>query len=98
PIEGAVVKRAISFHAAETMTPKAAQDLIRERAKAGVARRRELKPYVLRTPIDLELTFKNYRAAELVAFLPYITRTNAHTIKFTGRDIIEISKFLEFIN
>jgi D-amino peptidase len=97
-IEGAVVKRAISFHAANTMTPKAAQELIREKARAAVTARKNYRPYVLKTPIELELTFKNYRPAEMLAFLPYIQRTASHTIKFMGKDIIEISKFLEFVN
>ncbi|MEO7966743.1 MAG: M55 family metallopeptidase, partial [Gemmatimonadaceae bacterium] len=39
PVEGAVVKRAISFHSAATMTPKAAQTLIEQRVKAGVEKR-----------------------------------------------------------
>ena len=43
----AQVKRAISFHAAETMTPKAAQELIRQRAKAGVERRATFRPFRL---------------------------------------------------
>lgn len=98
PIEAAVVKRAISFHSAETMTPKAAQALIRQKAKAGVERRASFKPHVLRGTIALDVSFKHYRAAEIVAYLPYITRTNSHTVRFNGRDIIEVSRFLEFIN
>jgi D-amino peptidase len=98
PIEGAVVKRAISFHAAATMTPKAAQELIRARVKAGVERRASAKPHVLPGPVTLEMSFKNYRAAELLAYLPAVTRVNAHTIRFTGRDIVEVSKFIEFVN
>ncbi len=35
-VEGAVVKRAISFHAASTMTPKAAQQLIRAHVKTAL--------------------------------------------------------------
>jgi D-amino peptidase len=97
PMEGAVVKRAISFHSAETMTPKAAQDLIRERAKSAMQRRAEFKPYVLKSPVELEVTFKNYRTAEILAFLPSVTRSTAHAIKFTGRDILEVSRFLEFV-
>jgi D-amino peptidase len=98
PMEGAVVKRAISFHSAETMTPKAGQDLIRARARRAIERRAEFKPYVMKAPVELEVTFKNYRAAELLAFLPYVTRSSAHSVKFTGRDILEVSRFLEFIN
>src|SRR6185295_17648458 len=55
PMEGAVVKHSISFHAAQTMTPEAAQALIREKVKAGVMRRAELKPYVLTNPVRLDV-------------------------------------------
>jgi D-amino peptidase len=98
PIEGAQVKRAISFHAAETMTPKAGQELIRARAKAGVERRASFRPYKLEGPINLDVSFKHYRMAEIVTYLPGIRRVDAHTIRFTGRDILEVSRFLEFLN
>ena len=96
-VEGAVVKRAISFHSATTMTPKAAQQLIRERVKAALARRSAFKPYVVRPPIALDVVFKNYRPAEILAYLPIVQRTTAHAIRFTGKDMVEVSRFLEFI-
>lgn len=97
-IPGAVVKRAISFHAAEVMTPRASQDLIRTRVKAGVEQRGSARPYTIRGPVTLELSFKHYRAAELLAYLPIVTRVDAHTIRFVGRDIVEVSRFIEFVN
>ena len=96
PIEGAVVKRAISFHSAATMIPQAAQALIREKVKAGVMRRAEMHPYVVKPPIKLDLTFKNYRPPELLAYLPNVLRTNSHTVEFVGRDMTEVSRFVEF--
>ena len=95
---GAVVKRALGFHSANTMTPEAAQALIRTTVRDGVARRASLKPYVLRQPVRLDLTFKNYTPAEIVAYLPNVERTTSHAIRFSGRDIIEVSRFLEFLN
>ncbi len=97
-IEGAQVKRAISFHSAATMVPKAAQELIRARAKAGVERRAEARPYRLTGNITLDVSFKHYRAAEIVAYLPNIVRVNAHTIRFVGRNMVEVSRFIEFLN
>jgi len=97
-MEGAVVKHSISFHAAATMTPQAAQKLIRETVKAGVSRRAELRPYVLRPPIRLDMSFKNYRQAELLTYLPNVERTASHAIRFTGRDMVETSKFLQFVD
>ncbi|MGH7664246.1 MAG: M55 family metallopeptidase [Gemmatimonadaceae bacterium] len=96
-IEGAVVKRTISFHSAVTMTPQAARALIREKVQAGVARRGEIDAYVVETPARVSVTFKNYRPAEILAYLPGIERIDAHSIRFTGRDIVEVSEFLEFI-
>jgi len=97
-MEGAVVKQAISFHAAATMTPEAAQALVRRIVKAGVQKRASLRPYVVRAPVQLDVTFKNYTPAEMLAFLPNVQRTTSHGIRFQGRDILQVSKFLEFIN
>jgi D-amino peptidase len=97
-IEGAVVKQSVSFHAAATMTPQAAQKLIREKVKAGVARRAELRPYVLTKPIRLDVSFKNYRQAELLAYLSIVERTASHSIRFTGRDMVEVARFIEFMD
>jgi D-amino peptidase len=97
PMEGAVVKRAISFHSAATLTPKAAQELVRAAAKAGVERRASLKPLALRGEVTVDLSFKNYRAAEILAYLSIVRRTDAHSIRFVGRDILEVSRFLEFV-
>ena len=66
--------------------------------EAGVARRASLKPLVVRTPVRLDLVFKNYRPAELLAYLPNVQRTTSHGIRFVGRDMIEVSRFIEFLN
>ena len=96
-MEGAVVKQAISFHAAATMTPEAAQTLVRQKVKAGVQRRASLHPYVVRAPVKLDITFKNYTPAEMLSFLPIVQRTSSHGIRFEGKDILQVSRFLEFI-
>ncbi|MGH7459771.1 MAG: M55 family metallopeptidase [Longimicrobiales bacterium] len=96
-VEGAVVKRALSFHAAATRTPEAGQALIRERVKSALQRRSSFKPFVLTGPIRLDVTFKNYRPAEMLAYLPIVERITAHAIRYMGRTMIDISKFIEFI-
>ncbi len=96
PMEGAVVKRAISFHSAATMVPQSAQALIREKVKAGVMRRADIHPYVVKPPIRLIFTFKVYRPPELLAYLPNVQRTNSHTVEFIGQNMNEASRFVEF--
>ena len=96
-VEGAVVKRALSFHSAATKTPEAGQALIREKVKTALQRRSSFKPFVLSGPIRLDVTFKNYRPPEMLAYLPIVERITAHAIRYMGRTIIDISKFIEFI-
>ena len=95
---GAVVKRAISFHAAATLTPKAAQALIRDKVRAGVEQRGRIAPYALGRNVSATMSFKNYRQAEMLAYLPFMTRVDAHTVRFTGRDMLEVSRIIEFVN
>jgi len=97
-IEGAIVKWSSGFHSAKTMTPDASYQLIREKAQRAVSRIREFKPYKLNAPIELDVRFKNYRPSEVLSYLSIVQRTDSHSIRFVGKDIIEISKFLTFIN
>jgi len=97
PMEGAEVKRAISFHSAATLTPAAAQRLVRARVRAGIERRTELRPYVMRAPLTLDVTFKSYRPAEMLAWLPIVERRDAHTIRYVAPDMVAISMFIEFM-
>jgi D-amino peptidase len=95
-LEGAVVKWALGFHSARTIMPEAAYELIREKTRAALARLDDFQPYRLEGPIELEVSFKNYMPAEVMSYLPIVDRVDAHTIRFVGRDMTEISKFLEF--
>ncbi len=96
-IETATVKWNYGFHSARTLTPEAACALIREAARKAIGRAKEFRPYTVAEPVTLDLRFKNYRPAELLAYLPGIERTDAHAIRFRGRDILEVSRFLEFV-
>lgn len=96
-IEGAVVKSNYGFHSAITMTPEASQSLIREKAKKAVERIKTFKPYKIKMPVQLDVRFKNYRPSELLSYLSIIERTDSHSIRFIGKDMLEVSKFMEFI-
>ncbi|HET9714283.1 MAG TPA: M55 family metallopeptidase [Pyrinomonadaceae bacterium] len=96
-VEGAVVKWASGFHSAKTIMPEASYQLIREKVQKAVGRIKDFKPYKLAAPIQLDVRFKNYRPSEVLSYLSIVERTDAHSIRFTGKDMIEVSKFLEFI-
>ncbi len=97
PIEGVVVKRAIGFHSTATVTPETARKLIREHAATALKRRGEMRPYAMTHPITLDVSFKNYRPVELLGYLPNVQRIDSHTVRFIGRDMVDVSKFIEFV-
>ena len=94
--EGAVVKRAISFHAAAVMTPEASQALIRDKARAAITRLADFRPTPARGPFTLDLTFKNYTPAEMMAYLPGTVRVDAHTVRYRAQTIADVSRFISF--
>jgi D-amino peptidase len=96
-IEGVIVKRAVGFHSAATLTPEAGQRLIRERAKVALERRAEMRPYTVTAPINVDVSMKNYRPIELLTYLPNVKRVDSHTVRFVGKNMVEVSKFLEFV-
>lgn len=97
-VEGAAVKRAISFHAAESMTPEAARELIRERTRSALTRLGDFRPYQPGAPVRLDLALQSYRPAELLAYLPIVERTGARSIRYIGDDILAVSTFLRFLS
>ena len=95
-MEGAVLKWSLGFHSARTLMPEAGYEVIREKVRAALARVDDFQPYRLDGPIELEISFKNYMPAEVMAYLPNVDRVDAHTIRFVGQNMTEISKFIEF--
>jgi D-amino peptidase len=97
-IEGAVVKWHYSFHSAKTMTPAASYELIGETIKKALRRLDEFEPFVVSTPVTLDVRFKNYRPSQILAYLPIVERTDSHSIRYVGVDMVDVSKFLQFMN
>lgn len=96
-IEGAVLKWNISFHAAKTIMPPAAYRLIGEKVRSALRRLDEFQPLVLSGPITVDVRFKNYRPSQVLAYLPIVERTDSHSIRYVGTDMVEVSRFLEFL-
>jgi D-amino peptidase len=97
-MESVVTKKTLGFHSAQTLTPAAACEQIRRGVLAAVAHRDRRHPYVLATPITLDISFKHYQSAEILTYLRAVQRTDAHSIRFVGHDIAEVSDFLEFLD
>lgn len=95
-VEVATTKTSTGFSSTMTLTPADAHEILRNATKRAMARINDFKPYVLKAPIDVELTYKKRTNAEVMSYLPCVERLTAHDIKFVAKDIIDASKFLNF--
>ncbi|MGY8985623.1 MAG: M55 family metallopeptidase [Sphingomonadales bacterium] len=98
-MEKAVVKKSISFHSARTLTPNAANKIIRAKAKTAVERMRigDFKPFIIKGPISMQITTHYYQPAELLAYLKSVSRIGGRTIEYIGDDMLDLSTFKEFL-
>jgi D-amino peptidase len=90
-------KQSLGFHSALTLTPQESVARIEAGVSTALARLGKFKPYVLGTPIRLEVTFKNYMPAEVLSYLRSVERVNSHSIRFVGRDMDEVTDFMEVV-
>jgi D-amino peptidase len=96
--EGAIVKEPYGYHSAMTVTPARGQAMVRDGLKRAMAKLGSLQPYRIRAPIDLEVGFKLTIDAERAAFVPGLTRADAHTVKGSFKELVEIFKLLQVVS
>jgi D-amino peptidase len=96
-IEAAETKRSLGFHSANTLTPQAAAAEIRRRVEAGLRGRQRFSPYRVGGPVTVDVSFKNYMPAEVLAYVPLFERTDSHSIRFRAADMAQASAIMAFI-
>ena len=97
-LETVETKKTLGFHSAETLTPEASCEKIATGVRSALNRLRDFKPYTIKTPVTLEITFKNYMPAEVLSYLRTVQRVDSHTIRFVGKDMEEVGDFVEFVD
>lgn len=95
--EGAIVKEPYGYHSANTVTPARGQAMIQAGLTRAMNNLPALQPYRLTTPINLEVGFKLTLEAELAAFVPGMSRSDAHNVKGTFRDMPEVTRLLQVL-
>lgn len=96
-IEGAETKKTLGFHSASTLTPQASYELIGQKVKTALGRVKDFKPYKMQAPVTVDISFKQYTQAEILAYLPGFERTDSHSVRFHAKHMLEASDFMTFI-
>jgi D-amino peptidase len=95
--ERVITKWAISPWAARNLTPRASQARIRAGATRALDRLAEMEPFVIETPVRLELALAPPGLAQLGADIPGIEWSDGRTLAYTGADMVELTRVLRLL-
>jgi D-amino peptidase len=93
-VEGAEVKHAYGRTSALSLHPSRSRQLIKERTRAALARVSSLAPYRVKTPITMDLSFKNQSTAEVAAMIPTVERTAPNSVRIVVPDMLAAARFV----
>jgi len=96
-VEVAVVKEALGFHSAKTLTPQTAIKIIQTASYNAVNRIDDFITYKVQQPVKLDVSFKSYQPSQILAYLSIVERTDSHSIRFVGDDMVKVADFFVFL-
>lgn len=96
-IPAVVTKWSCGTFSARCRPPLEVQEEIEKIAQQAVEGRNAFKAYNMKQPINVKMRIKSRHSAELLEYLPFVTRTESHAIRFEVPDMISFSKMLNFI-
>ena len=97
-IDHTITKWTTGQLSALTLKPQESCTKIARDAEKALNNLNSYKPYVLKGPIELEITLKKRINAELLDYLPVIERLDGYNIRFIGKNMLEVSKMIAFIS
>lgn len=81
-VTGVIVKEGIGHYSTNSVTPKAAQQLLRDGAAQAVRNASEAKPFTFDPPISMEIDFTRVEQADFVELMPGFDRIGGRTVRF----------------
>jgi len=99
-IETVITKKALCPFLAKSISPKKAQELIREASKRAIKRFKEIKPYKINPPYEFKIEKEgkevSYKGTDLLeTYTKYLNIYGGHQAGLQTVDIPEYDKYLE---
>ncbi len=91
-VHGVIVKDSLGTLAANSMSPVASQRAIRDGAASAVRARGTAKPFVLTSPVTMDIDLAKTEQADYVAQIPGFERTSPRSVRFVDSDVATIFK------
>lgn len=88
-VETAITKYAIDKWTARCLAPEASWKAIREAARRGVQKAKQVRPYRIEGPVEFEVEFVSTAVANVASIVPGVTRPRPRVAAYRGKDILE---------
>jgi len=97
-IVGVPTKTGVGLYGVHSLTPKKACKNIRKGVKEALEKRDEVKPYIVRKPVLMQVELERPLMAEYAAKIPQVKRVNIKTVSFKAKDVVEAFDVFNVIN
>jgi D-amino peptidase len=88
-VVGVPTKEGIGLYGVHSLTPVKARALIRKGAKEALGKVRDIKPFVLKKPIIMEVEFERPLMAQMVSRVPLVKRKDIKTVSYKADSIVD---------
>lgn len=96
-IATACLKTSLGFLSTIALSPQAADTRLRNAVSDAFKRIGRVAPFILATPIAVEIRLRTRFVAEWLSYLPGVERPDAFTIRYTAPDMVAASRLLQFL-
>lgn len=95
---GVPTKEGVGLYGVRSSTPEEARKMIRKGAKQAMTRIGDIKPFVVRKPVSMEVEFTKPLMAEYVSKMPLVKRADLKTVSFRAKDMVEAFRVFDVMN
>jgi len=93
-VETVIVKEGVGRFAARCLSPSRARALIKKGATKALKNIRKFKPFRIKPPIKIDISFINTGMTEMAELLPGAKRINGRMVSFVSEDYLNAYKAL----
>lgn len=94
-IVGVPTKEGIGLYGVRTLNPKRACEYIRKGAEEAMKNIAEMEPYVVRTPIEMEVDFTRTIMAQRCSQMPSVERLGNKSVRYSASDVVDAFRVFE---
>jgi len=95
---GVPTKTGVGLYGTHTLTPSKACDLIRDGVKKALAVKGEIRPFVVKRPVLMQVEFERPLMAQYAARIPMTKRVNIKAVSFRAKDMLQAFEVFEVMN